>query len=68
MAVTSVDVNQEMIREIKKLLNLKTDREVIDEGLKQLLARSRQKRLLENMLSRSFTDEEMNPPVIEYPL
>ena len=68
MAVTSVDVNQEAIREIKKLLNIKSDREVINEGIMLLLARARQRRALERMLTREFSDDQMNPPAVDYPL
>lgn len=68
MAVTSVDVNHEAIREIKNLLNMKSDREVINEGITLLLAQARQKRTLDRLLKREFGADEMNPPVIEYPL
>jgi hypothetical protein len=68
VAVTSVDVNREAIREIKKLLNIKSDREVINEGIMLLLARARQRRSLERMLTREFSDDQMNPPVVDYPL
>jgi hypothetical protein len=68
VAVTSVDVNQEAIREIKKLLNITSDREVINEGIMLLLARARQRRALERMLTREFSDDEMSPSVVDYPL
>jgi hypothetical protein len=68
LAVTSVDVNQEAIREIKKLLNITSDREVINEGIMLLLARARQRRALERMLTREFADDQMRPPVVDYPL
>jgi hypothetical protein len=68
VAVTSVDVNQEAIREIKKLLNITSDREVINEGIMLLLARARQRRALERMLTREFSDDQMSPPVVDYPL
>lgn len=68
MAVTSVDVNQEAIREIKKLLNITSDREVINEGIMLLLARARQRRALERMLTREFSGDQMSPPVVDYPL
>jgi hypothetical protein len=67
LAVTSVDVNQEAIREIKKLLNITSDREVINEGIMLLLARARQRRALERMLTREFSDDQMIPPVVDYP-
>lgn len=68
MAITSVDVNHEAIREIKKLLNMKSDREVINEGITLLLAQARQKRALERLLKREFAEDEMSPSIIEYPL
>lgn len=68
MAVTSVDVNQEAIREIKKLLNITSDREVINEGIMLLLARARQRSALERILTREFSDDQMSPPIVDYPL
>jgi hypothetical protein len=68
VAVTSVDVNQEAIREIKKLLNITSDREVINEGIMLLLARARQRSALERILTREFSDDQMSPPIVDYPL
>lgn len=68
MAITSVDVDREAIAEIKSLLNLKSDREVINEGIQLLLARARQKKALKRMANRSFTAEQLDATVIQYPL
>ncbi len=68
MAITSVDVNQDAIREVKQLLNMKTDREVINEGVALLLAKARQKDALRRIGQRSFTDEEISGDTISYPL
>jgi hypothetical protein len=68
MAITSVDVNQEAIREVKQLLNMKTDREVINEGVALLLAKARQKDALRRIGQRTFTDEEVVGETISYPL
>jgi hypothetical protein len=68
MAITSVDVNQEAIREVKQLLNMKTDREVINEGVALLLAKARQKDALRRIGQRTFTDEEIAGETIPYPL
>jgi hypothetical protein len=68
MAITSVDVNQEAIREVKQLLNMKTDREVINEGVALLLAKARQKDALRRIGQRTFTDEEIAGETISYPL
>ena len=68
MAITSVDVNQDAIREVKQLLNMKTDREVINEGVALLLAKARQKDALRRIGQRSFTEEEISGDTISYPL
>jgi hypothetical protein len=68
VAITSVDVNQDAIREVKQLLNMKTDREVINEGVALLLAKARQKDALRRIGQRSFTDEEISGDTISYPL
>jgi hypothetical protein len=68
VAITSVDVNQDAIREVKQLLNMKTDREVINEGVALLLAKARQKDALRRIGQRSFTEEEISGDTISYPL
>ena len=68
MAVTSVDVDQAAIREVKKLLNMKSDREVINEGVALLLAKARQKDALRRIGKRAFTDEEISGTTVSYPL
>lgn len=68
MAITSVDVDQAAIREVKRLLNLRSDREVINEGVALLLAKARQKDALRRIGQRSFTDEEIAGETISYPL
>ena len=66
MAITSVDVDKEVIAEIKKLTGLKTDREVIHESLIRTLALARQQELLTRMKSRVFTDQQMSDKTIDY--
>lgn len=68
MAITSVDVDQAAIREVKKLLNMKSDREVINEGVALLLAKARQKDALRRIGKRVFTDEEISGTTVSYPL
>lgn len=68
MAITSVDVDQAAIREVKKLLNMKSDREVINEGVALLLAKARQKDALRRIGQRVFTDEEISGTTASYPL
>ena len=68
MAITSVDVDQAAIREVKKLLNMKSDREVINAGVELLLAKARQKDALRRIGKRAFTDEEISGTTVSYPL
>lgn len=68
MAITSVDVDQTAIREVKRLLHMKSDREVINEGVALLLAKARQKDALRRIGQRSFTDEQISGETIAYPL
>lgn len=68
MAITSVDVDQAAIREVKKLMNMKSDREVINEGVALLLAKARQKDALRRIGQRVFTDDEISGATVNYPL
>jgi Arc/MetJ family transcription regulator len=66
MAVTSVDVDRELIAEIKRLTGLKTDREVIHEALKKHRALASQGEFLSRMKSRVFTDDQLSDQTIHY--
>ena len=66
MAITSVDVDKDVIAEIKKLTGLKTDREVIHESLTRTLALARQQELLSRMKTRVFDDNHLSENTINY--
>jgi len=68
MAITSVDVDRELIQEIKRLTGMKTDREVIHDALQKKLALANQAELLKRMSTRVFTDEQLTPDTTSYPL
>jgi Arc/MetJ family transcription regulator len=68
MAVTSVDVDRELIAEIKRLTGLKTDREVIHQALTTHRALAQQDEFLTRMKSRVLSDEQLGAPKIEYPV
>jgi len=68
MAITSVDVDRELIQEIKRLTGMKTDREVIHDALQKKLALANQTELLKRMATRSFTDEQLTPDTKTYSL
>jgi Arc/MetJ family transcription regulator len=68
MAITSVDVDQAAIREVRELLGLKSDREVINQGVALLLAKARQKDALRRIKQRTFTDDQLEDTTIKYSL
>jgi hypothetical protein len=68
MAITSVDIDREIVDEIKALSNTRTDREVINRALAQHLAILRQQELLERIGARSFTQAQLAAQVEDYPL
>lgn len=68
MAITSVDVNRDVLNEIKQRTGMKTDREVIEDALTMSLARARQDEFFERLASRTFDDDQLEPKRIDYPL
>lgn len=68
MAITSVDVDRDAIREVKRLTGMKSDKEVINTAVKLMLVRARQRQTIKRMAKHTFTDEQLNANVIEYPL
>jgi Arc/MetJ family transcription regulator len=68
MAVTSVDVDRQLIQEVKRLTGMKTDREVIHDALKKQLALANQEQLLQRMKERVFTDDQTSPNTTPYAL
>ena len=68
MVVTSVDVDRELINEIKRLKGKKTDREVIYDALRKQHALASQEQFLKRLGTRVFRDEEINALPTEYPL
>jgi len=67
VAITSVNVDKELIARIKALTGLKTDREVIHESLTKTLALVRQQQLLTRMRSREFRDDQISASPVRYP-
>lgn len=68
MAITSVDINKEALREIKELKGFKTDREAIDDAILMSLARARQDLFFTWLAEHPFDDDQINPQKIDYPL
>lgn len=65
MTVTSVDVNREVIDEIKRVAGLHTDREVINTALDQYLGFVRQDHAIERIGARRFTDEQIEATTVD---
>lgn len=68
MAVTSVDVDRDAIREVKRLTGIKSDKEVINTAVMMMLVRARQRSTIKRMAKHKFADEQLNATVIDYPL
>ncbi len=68
MAITSVDVDRDIIREIKKLTGKKTDREVINDALLKDLAFARQHEFFARLAETEFSADQLNAEPIDYPL
>lgn len=68
MVMTSIDIDREVLDELKRARSIKTDREAVNQALQRDLTQARQTEALQRIASRVFLDEDINPPVIEYPL
>jgi Arc/MetJ family transcription regulator len=64
MAVTSVDVDLELLGEVKRVLGVKTNREAIDSALRSVSRRAAQLRALEVLATISV---DLEAPKVDYP-
>lgn len=58
MTVTSIDIDQDVLRQAKELCGSTTSRETVDLALRTLIAVRRQPVAVERIISRRFDDEE----------
>ncbi len=68
MEYIRVDVDKELVQAVKRLTGSKTHGEVVHDALRKTLAMARQAELLRRMETRVFSDEQLTPITVQYPL
>lgn len=68
MAITSIEIDREALDELKRARSIKTDREAVNQAIQRDLARARQAAALERIAGRVFSEEDLSPTPVAYPL
>jgi len=66
MAVTSIDINRELLHDAKELLDASTNKEVVERALRYTITMQRQRLAFDRISKREFTDEQINAEKIDY--
>lgn len=66
MAVTSIDIDRELLHDAKELLDAPTNKEAVQRALQYTITMQRQRLAFERIASRKFTDEQIKAPQIDY--
>ncbi len=66
MAVTSIDIDRDLLHEAKELLDAPTNREAVQRALQYTITMQRQRLAFDRISQRKFTDTEVNAPKIDY--
>lgn len=66
MAITSMDIDPELLAEAKRLLSASSNREAVQRALQYTISKERQILAFERIASRDFDDEQVNAPKIDY--
>jgi hypothetical protein len=66
MAVTSIDLDPEMLDTAKALTGARTNRDVVTRALQTLIATQHQPAAVERVIARRFTDEQTSAGVVRY--
>jgi Arc/MetJ family transcription regulator len=64
MSVTSIDIDQDELRQAKELAGTTSNRETVDLALRTLIAVRRQPAAVERIISRSFEPSQIDAPTI----
>lgn len=64
MAITSIDINQDELRQAKELAGTTSNRETVDLALRTLIAVRRQPSAVGRIISRSFEPSQIDAPTI----
>lgn len=64
MPITSIDIDQEELRQAKQLTGAKSNREAVDLALRTLIAVRRQASAVERIIGRDFEPDQIDAPTI----
>jgi Arc/MetJ family transcription regulator len=65
MAVTSIDIDQDDLKQAKLLAGTTSNRETVELALRTLIAVRRQPAAVERIIGRRFEPEQIDAPTIE---
>lgn len=66
MAVTSIDIDRDLLHDAKELLDAPTNKEAVQRALQYTITMRRQRLALERISQREFTAEQISAPKIDY--
>ena len=64
MAVTSIDIDPDELRQAKELAGTSSNRETVDLALRTLIAVRRQPAAVERIIERRFAPDQIDAPTI----
>ncbi len=64
MAITSIDIDQNELKQAKELTGAKSNRETVDLALRTLIAIRRQPLAVERIISRRFESDQIDAPTV----
>jgi Arc/MetJ family transcription regulator len=64
MAVTSIDIDQDDLKQAKELTGARSNRETVDLALRTLIAVRRQPAAVERIIARRFEPDQIDAPTI----
>lgn len=66
MAVTSIDIDRDLLHDAKELLDAPTNKEAVQRALQYTITMQRQRLAFERISQREFTAEQIGAPKIDY--
>jgi Arc/MetJ family transcription regulator len=67
MTITSIDIDQDELKQAKELTGTSSNRETVDLALRTLIAVRRQPAAVERIISRHFEPDQIDAPTIAPP-
>jgi Arc/MetJ family transcription regulator len=64
MAITSIDIDQDQLKQAKGLAGTTSNRETVDIAIRTLIAVRRQPSAVERIISRRFESSQIDAPTI----